>query len=173
MTESQRTASLIVAATLVNSVLAGGNVIRSLVEMPAWQRTGPRAWAAFSRHADLGPTGMVLYPLLGFAGAILSGAAALSYRNDRARLPDAAVSVYGAALLTLGGLLMTTRAAPNMLSVRRVSEDAARLQQALDGFQFWGNVRAVFQVLAFVANLWSLAVLSRSRVPGPFGGGMG
>jgi len=32
----------------------------------------------------------------------------------------------------------------------------------LDGFQFWGNVRGVFQVLAFVANLWSLVVLSRA-----------
>ena len=41
------TRRLVVAATLVDSILAGTNVNRSVVEMPAWQRTGPLAWAAF------------------------------------------------------------------------------------------------------------------------------
>jgi len=136
-------------------------VKRALVEMPAWQLTGPRAWASFSRHADLGPTAMILYPLSAFAGAILSGAVAFSFRQDRAHGRVAAVPIYGAALLTLGGLVVTTRAAPIILSVRRLDDDAPILQHALNGFQFWGNVRGAFQVLAFVANLWSLAALSR------------
>ena len=36
-----------------------------------------------------------------------------------------------------------------------------RSQRAFDGFERWGNVRAVFQVLAFLANVWALAALAR------------
>lgn len=133
-------------AALANGALAGMNVNRSLVEMPTWQRVGPLDWAAFSRHADLGPVGRLLYPSLALAVAILSLAAA--------------VPIYGAPLLTLGGLLVTTRAVPIMLSVPNRGTDPVALQPALNGFQFWGNLRGAFQVLAFVANLWSLVPLS-------------
>jgi hypothetical protein len=51
--ETAPTRRIVVAATLVDCILAGANVNRAVVEMPAWQRTGPVAWAAFSRHADL------------------------------------------------------------------------------------------------------------------------
>jgi hypothetical protein len=157
---SQLTWRLAIAATLVNSLHAGGNVNRALVEMRAWQQTGPLGWAAFSRHADLGPTAMVLYPLAALAGAILSIAAVLSFRHGRGVPRSAAVPLYSAALLAIGGLLATTQAAPIMLSVRHLGDDAPALQHALDGFQFWGNIRGVFQVLAFVANLWSVVALA-------------
>jgi hypothetical protein len=52
-----------------------------------------------------------------------------------------------------------------MLSLRGLNDDdTAALQQAFDGFHRWGNVRAVFQVLAFVANVWALAALARGGV---------
>jgi hypothetical protein len=150
---------LVTAATLANSVLAGANINRALIDMPAWQQTGPRAWAAFSRHADLSPAGTLLYPLEAFTGAILSVAAAISHRRDRSAPRSATLPINLASLMTIGGLLVTIRAAPNMLRLRHLGDDKAALQQAMDGFQYWGNIRGVFQVLAFVANVWSLVTL--------------
>src|SRR5207253_572007 len=156
---SQLTRRLVVGATAVDSFLAGANINRAIVEMPAWQRTGPQAWAAFSRHADLGPDGMIPYPLDAFSGALLSIAAVISFRRDRTAPRSASVPLYAAALMTIAGLLATIKAAPIMLSVRHLDDNTAALHQALDGFQFWGGIRGLFQVLAFVANLWSLVAL--------------
>ena len=163
---STLTRNLVIAATLVNSILAGLNVNRALVEMPAWQQTGPLAWAAFSKNADLAPTGLILYAVSAFAGALLSIAAVISFHKEwrRGRGRTAAprsltMPLYTAALLAVGGLLVTIQAAPIMLNVPNLNNDAAALQRALDGFQLWGNIRGVFQVLAFVANVWSLAIL--------------
>jgi hypothetical protein len=160
---SPPTQRLVVAATLVQSVLAGTNVNGLVVSLPAWQQTGALPWAAFSRHADLSRRGMVLYPLSAFLGLVLSAAAVLSFRRDRARPRAAALPLYGAVLMDLGGLLVTVKAAPNMLRVRRLGDDEAALQRALDGFQFWSNIRGVFQVLALVANVLSLARLAGSE----------
>jgi hypothetical protein len=60
----------------------------------------------------------------------------------------------------IAGLVITLKAAPIMLGVRDIS-DAAALQLAFDGFHFWGNIRGVCQVLVFVAQLWTVAVLLR------------
>jgi len=121
--------------------------------MPAWQQTGLIAWAAFSRDADLTFPALVIYPLEAFTGTVLSLATVVSFRRDGAQPHFAAIPVYGAALMTVGGLLATTQATPIMLSVPGLGEDAVTLQRALDGFQFWGNVRGVFQMLAFIANV--------------------
>jgi len=140
-------------------MLASG-INRTLVDMPAWQHVGAPAWAAFSQWADL-RNGMILYPLEGIGGAVLSIVAAiLFYYNRRAMTRSEAVPLYAAALLALGGMLVTTQAAPIMLGTSHLS-DPVRLQQALNGFYFWGGVRAVFQFLAFCANLWSLVAVSR------------
>jgi hypothetical protein len=45
-----------------------------------------------------------------------------------------------------------------VLSVRDLNAVDA-MQRALNAFQFWGNVRGIFQLLAFVANLWSTVVI--------------
>jgi hypothetical protein len=69
--------------------------------------------------------------------------------------------MYGSVLMAAAGLLTTLKAAPNMLRVGRLGDDAAELQQALDGFQRWSTVRGAFQVLAFIGNVLSMAALSR------------
>lgn len=102
---------LIAAATLVNGLLASGNINRNLIDMPAWRHVGPLGWAAFSWHADLGRTAMILYPGEAFAGVILSVAVAAMFRRDRTAPRAAAIQVYAAALLTIGGLLFTIKAA--------------------------------------------------------------
>ena len=139
---------LLILATLLHGFLAGGNVERALVHMPAWRKLGPRAWAAFSRQADLG-NGLWLYPLEAMAGAALAVAAAIAFQFDPGAARGAVLPLYLGAALALGGLLATTQAAPKMLSQRRLSdEDSAAVQRAFEGFHFWGNVRAVLQVLA-------------------------
>ena len=163
---SPLTRRLVVAATLVTSLLANGLVNRGAIEMPAWQQTGPLAWAAFSCHADLALPALAIYPVEAFSGALLSIAAVLSFRRDGTQPRSATIPIYGAALMTVGGLLATTQAAPIMLSVPSLGDDAVALQHALDGFQLWGNVRGVFQMLAFIASVWALvAVLAPAAHP--------
>ncbi len=141
--------------------LSGSGINRALIEMPAWQHVGALAWAAFSRWADLGTNGLFLYPFEKIGGTIFSIAAAVTFFTNRRRLPgNGAAPIYAAALFTLASLLVTTQAAPLMLSTSHIS-DPASLQRALNGFAFWESIRAGVQALAFCANLWALVIVSR------------
>jgi len=151
------TRSLLIAATLVSGWLAGGNVDRALVAMPAWQDVGAVAWAEFSRRADLG-NGRFLYPLEALGGALLTLAAAISIHFERSARRAVALALYAAVLFAAAGLALTIKAAPIMLSIRDVT-DSATLQRAFEGFWYWGNIRGACQVLAFAAQLLALAFL--------------
>jgi hypothetical protein len=50
---SSLTRRLIVAATALGGILAGGSLDRSAVQLPAWRRVGPVPWATYSRETDL------------------------------------------------------------------------------------------------------------------------
>ncbi|MBI5030849.1 MAG: hypothetical protein HZB51_10005 [Chloroflexi bacterium] len=160
---SRLTKRLIFLAAFVNSLLAGTNVNRALIDMPAWQQVGARAWASFSRQADLGLGGLVLYPAQAFLGAILSILALINFQRDGGEPRQARIPLYMAVFSTIAGLLATSRAAPIMLGVRDMGEESIDLQHALNRFQMWSNIRGAFQMLAFVANLWSLFIVSGSR----------
>lgn len=139
----------------------GGGLNRTLVVMPAWQHVGASAFAAFSQWADMGTTGLILYPLEGIGGTVLSLLAAILVLTHRHTLPrSVALSVSTAAFLALAGMLATTQAAPTLLSTKHLTDPAA-LQQALNQFSVWGGVRAVFQSSALWATLWSLITISR------------
>jgi hypothetical protein len=151
----------IVGATLTNGLLAGGDVDRWLVGMPAWQSVGVVGWANYSRLADLG-NGSVLYQILGIGGTLLSLVAVVIFMRQAKQERVVAIPVYAAAVLAVAGLLMTFKAAPFMLSLRHIGNgDVASLQHAFDGFRLWGGVRSVLQTLAFGGNLWSLAVIEK------------
>ena len=156
---SRATPLLLILATLISGFLAGGNIDRAFVAMPAWNEVGAVAWAEFSRRADLG-AGLILYPLEAFGGALLTLAAAIGVHFDRSAPRPAAVALYAAVLLAAGGLAFTAMAAPIMLGVRGVTDPAA-LRGAFEGFWYWGDWRALCQVLAFVAQLAALAMLLR------------
>ena len=158
------TRGLIVAATIFDAVLAGTDVDRLLVQMPAWRDVGVASWAAYSRHADLG-NGLVLYPTVAIAGCVLSVLAAINVARERAVRRSATIPAYLAVVMTVFGLLLTIKAAPFMLSLRRVGDDPMALQRAFDGFDWWGNIRGVAQIVAFVANLWSLVAICDSVAP--------
>ena len=152
------TYGLITAATIFNGVLAGGNIDRALVQMPAWRKVGARAWAEYSRHADL-ENGFYLYPTEAIGGALFTIAAAVSFQFDITAPAPAALPVYLSVALVLGGLLATVKAAPLMMSLRRIGDDTSALQKAFDGFRRWGNVRGALQILAFLANVWALVAV--------------
>ncbi len=149
--------SLVIGATILDGFLAGGNVDRIIVQMPAWRQVGARAWAVYSRKADLG-NGLFLYPFEAIGGAILTIAAAMAFFFDPSAARMAALPVGLAVVFVVGGLLATIQAAPKMLSIRRV-DDEAGLKAAFRGFDRWGLLRGILQVLAFGANLWALVAI--------------
>jgi hypothetical protein len=157
---SARTSALLIAATVLSGLLAGGDLDRAIVAMPAWEQVGAPAWAEFSRHADLG-NGLVLYPLEAIGAFLLILLATVSLYRDRAVKTLVMLPLCAAAVVATAGLLCTLKAAPIMLSVGHLSEPAA-LQQAFDGFRFWGDLRGMAQVLAFFATVWALAGARRS-----------
>jgi hypothetical protein len=152
------TRALLIGATVLGGLLAGGNVDREFVAMPAWRRVGAEPWAAFSRSADLG-NGLVLYPLEAIGAALLTLAAAIAFWLDGDVARSAAWPLYAAVVLAILGLLLTVKAAPIMLGIRHVTDRAA-LQRAFEGFRFWGNFRAVCQVLCFLAQVLALSRLA-------------
>src|SRR5690348_14970760 len=113
----------LVAATFVGGLLAGGNVDRAIVAMPAWQQVGVSSWADFSRHADLG-NGLVLYPLEAIGGALLLLSAIICFRFERIGFERARVPLLAALALSLGGLALTLKAAPVMLGIEHTAGSA-------------------------------------------------
>jgi len=148
---------LIVTSLLLGSLAGGFN--RTLVEMPAWRHLGPEAWAAFSRLADLG-NGKIIYPVAGIGGTVLTLAAAIAFRFSRRRPLSVAIPVYGAALMDMCVLLLTTQAAPVMLSLQHGGTNPVLLQKAFEGFYRWDSIRAVFGTLGDCAAIWSLIAVT-------------
>lgn len=157
-TSYRLTVSFILATLILGGL--GASFGRTIVEMPAWRHVGVAAWAAFSRAADLG-NGKIVYAVEGIGSALLTLAAAICFRLSRTRPRSIAIPVYGAVLMKIGVLLVTTQAAPIMLSVPGLGDDPVALQRAFDAFDRWGNLRAVFVALGYFATLWALVAIVR------------
>jgi len=116
-------------------------------------------WAEYSRHADLG-NGRFWYPVLAFGATALSVVVAMAVKGGVLAADRLVLPVYLAAVLSFLGLGMTLLAAPNLLRLRE-PKNRAITEASFRAFHRWGLMRAVFQTLAFPANLWALCVLSR------------
>jgi hypothetical protein len=155
---STRTQLLLVAATLVSGILAGGIVDRVVVGGPAWHELGAEAWLQYSRRADLG-NGLVAYPVEGIGVTLLIIAATLSNYFDRRTGRGVALALYCALALSVTGLLLTAKAAPIMLGLA-ASQSPAAGQRAFDEFFVWGlYLRGSADTLAFFALVWALSNL--------------
>jgi len=151
----------LVLATLIVLGLYGSSIDRALVATPAWEHLGALAWAAYSRHADLG-NGLILYPIIGILPTVLAAAAAITHWLDRARPRSASPPIYLAALAMIGVMASTVVAAPIMLNVDNLGNDQTALQQAFAQFTLWGvQVRGGFFAVAFLATVWAFATLAR------------
>lgn len=145
--------ALAISVALV--VPIGSFVSRSVVEMPAWQRVGPIAWATFSRQADL-RNGEVLYPLFGIGSTVLAVGLAVAYRLNKNAPRSAAIPVHLSATFAIGVMLATTQAAPQMLSLNHAENSTVVLQRALDTFERWQAIRTGCIASGYVSNLWAL-----------------
>ena len=148
---------LLVWGTLFAGLLSGGNIDRAFFQMPAWRVLGPVHWADFSRHADLG-NGFFLYPIEAFGALALLAGALIAWRR-RPSSRAAGIALWTAVALAIGGLLMTIKAAPQMISIRALPDtNIAGLQHAFDQFDLFGNIRGAFQVGSFFAGLAALVL---------------
>ena len=152
----------LVIATIVVAGLASP-LDRVVVGIPAWQFLGAEAWAAFSRHADLG-VGRIVYPVTGIGIAVLALAAAISYRAERDASPAARLFIYLAAIGGIGVMATTAIAAPIMLGVPNLGDQTA-LTDAFNGFTLWGlQIRGAFWAVVLLASVGALAVLPRGSI---------
>jgi len=150
-------------ATLFGAILAGLTIDRYFVQRPAFEHLGAVAWGAYSRVADLGSGGLVLYPLLGIGNALFTIATASLISLSGSKRLSALLPIYLATLLVIGGLAATTQAAPIMLGVGHMGNYPSALQRAFDGFMFWSALRGACQVTAFVLSLFGLVSLYAAK----------
>ena len=126
------------------------------------QRSALRAWAAYSRHADLG-NGLVAYPLEAIGGALLIISAAVSNYFGRHAGSMTTVPLFCAVVFSLVGLVLTAKAAPIMLGLAAPQSPSAT-QHAFDEFFLWGlYVRGTAILLTFIAVTYALAGPYRRR----------
>jgi hypothetical protein len=156
--------TFIMAAAIIDGLLAGGNVDRALIARPAWTHLGLTAWADYTRNADLA-NGRFFYPAMAFSGTmfcVLAAAiGAFAWRSAK----HAALPVFLAAALMLTCLPISLKAAPFILKLDKVSDtNLPALADAFAGSYVWSLGQTILHSLAFLVNLWSLSAVSQQNL---------
>ena len=151
---------LVVAAVLVNGIVAGVSFDVGTVKLPTRSRIGVVAYAQFARGNDMG-NGIIVYPTVAILALLLVAAATLvAYAMQ---VPGMIMwPLLAACAGTVAHFLCTAKAAPNMWSLRNASDDEAFLTRKLNAFATWHTCRAVFQFLTFVVLLWALVAVCKA-----------
>jgi hypothetical protein len=145
-----RISVLLTIATVLNGWLAGGDVYRYVIEVPAWRRLNILDWAEYSRYADL-RNGIFLFPIEALGGFIpLLAASIMTYINKEI-YRKISLSIYTATFFSLAGLILTAFAAPIMLSLWTSNTDPVAVQSIFDRFHLFGIWRTIVQAMAFFA----------------------
>jgi hypothetical protein len=150
---------LLLIATIMNGLLAGLSLNKSVVELPAGRRMGSLAFSQFSRAADLG-NGLPFYAALGLmTPAITILAAALVVLGGS---PSPLWSGLGiaASVFSIAHVGVSAGAAPNMLRIGRLGNDVGALDEAYRRFRSWQDARAVLQVATFGLVVSTLGLLT-------------
>lgn len=150
---------LVAVTVAVNGLIAGASFDVAVVKLPTRKRIGAVAYANFARGNDLG-NGLVVYSAAGISAAVLVfGTTITNY------FAGGSSAVMAALLLACAGTVAhsvcTAKAAPIMLSLRGMPDDAALLVAKLDRFAFWHGLRAVFQIATFLVLVWALVEAAR------------
>ena len=143
-----------IVATALSGIVAGTSLDTRLVQLSAWHRVGVEPWAVYTREELR--NSLLWYPPLGIGTTLVNIAAAVAVHRDRKVSRSEALPSRAVALLSIGHLLASAKATPNMLRVRQ-TDDPDTLQEALEGFTRWHQVRTGLDTLTFAAHLWSLA----------------
>jgi ABC transporter DrrB family efflux protein len=147
--------SVAVAALVADGILAGLSLDKAIVQLPARQRIGVTAYAAYARAADLG-NGIAFYAAIGVGAAVLTLAAFGVAAGLGA--PGAVTGLLAAAaVLTLVHSAMTGRAAPAMFQIGRAGDDRAALAPLLTRFTRWSAARAAAQTTTLIVVAIALA----------------
>ncbi len=150
--------ALLCAATFANGFLAGGSIDKSLTQLPARHTIGLQAMAAYNRATDMGP-GLLLYPGFGLGAPALTIAAAALLATGTPNPSAVEGWALLAAVLSVGHILTTSRAAPTLLRIRRQIPPEDELRRIYDRFARWQGARAVLQVSTFIATILALAAV--------------
>jgi len=156
---------LLIISAIMGGLLAGGDLYRYLIEVPAWRNLEISEWVSYSKHADLG-NGYFLFPVEAFGGAIpLVFASVICLKNGN--LNPIASFLYVSTIFAIAGLILTAFAAPIMLHLPKIEGDTLLMQRAFNRFHFWGILRGVAQILSFcfcvlvLSNLCQLSILQK------------
>jgi hypothetical protein len=136
------------AALVAGGLLAGLSLDKVIVQLPARQKMGAVAYAAYARSADLG-NGIAFYAIVGVGAAALTVAA---FAVAAARGSSGAVTglLAAAAALSVLHSIATGRAAPTMFRIGRAEDSQAVLGPLLATFARWSAARAALQVATLV-----------------------
>jgi hypothetical protein len=79
---------LVTGSCILSGLLAGGNVYRYIIEVPAWHNLNINMWSRYSEHADLG-NGLFLFPIEAVGSTVLLIISSAIYFGDTALKPVA------------------------------------------------------------------------------------
>jgi hypothetical protein len=147
---------LVTSACIVTGLLAGGNIYRYVIEVPAWRHLSIINWAEYSRHADLG-NGIFLFSIEAIGSTILLLAASIIVLANRSLFKTLPLPVHFATFFALIGIALTFFAAPIMLGLRKDINNPENIEHAFKSFHFWGLLRGVAQLLSFFACVWAMS----------------
>jgi hypothetical protein len=150
---------LLLAATIVNGLLAGAGLDKALVQLPARRKIGLHAMAEYNRATDLS-SGLFLCPTLDL-GPLLTVAATLAIHLSQDASGVGTFWIILAAVLSVGHGITTARAAPNLLRLRHAIPADGALDALYQRFANWSGVRTVLQVSTFIVVVVALTVLHR------------
>jgi hypothetical protein len=149
--------SIIAAAIVANGLLAGLSVFRSLVELPAWKKINLSGFYEYARAADLG-RGLVLYPLIGIIAAVLVVVAVIDGYFDGVN-STAMTLLWISLIFAIAHSITTTRAAPNMLSLRSAPNSPESVKSVFERFKKWQDRRAALQFINLLTIVAAMAAL--------------
>src|SRR5207249_1810288 len=140
--------ALLAVALILNGLLAGASLDKAITQLPARRKIGLRAMAEYHRATDLGP-GLFLYPILGLGAPLLTWAAAVAlFRGGVSS--GAILWIAVGAVLSIGHVITTAMAAPNLLRLRKGILPEKELGELYQRFGRWSGVRSLLQVSTFV-----------------------
>ena len=140
--------ALLAVALILNGLLAGASLDKAITQLPARRKIGLRAMAEYHRATDLGP-GLFLYPILGLGAPLLTWAAAVAlFRGGVSS--GAILWIAVGAVLSIGHVITTAMAAPNLLRLRKGIPPEKELGELFQRFGRWSGVRSFLQVSLFV-----------------------
>jgi hypothetical protein len=159
---SSTTNCLAVGATLFGGLLAGVTANRALVQMPAWENVGVIPWANFTRAENLG-RGVIFYPAIGLAALLLTAAAAIAFRFDRAARGSRGFPIYSAVALAIAWAVVTRSVlVPAMFGLKAAGNNPAELQRIFLMVARWSAINDALHLLTFGLNLWALTEILAS-----------